>query len=161
MARISTDALDARCNVSGFVDPGVALHSLRTNSYDLVVSDLLLPTVNGLDFLRVARAVQRDAIRLVITGHGDLPAALAAINDVQVYRFIPKPWNDIDLQQIIVTALQMRKARWEDRHLADEVRVQRGDLSADAAASWELEAECPGITHVERDDTGAIVLRDE
>lgn len=156
--RIPPDLLDSRCRVHGFDNPANALESLRDVAYDAIVSDLRMPGVNGLDFLRQTMALQPDAARIVITGYGDLPAAIAAINDIKVFRFVSKPWDDAELQLTVALALKNRGLQRENQRLADEVRVQRGELSEHDAMLRELEAECPGITHVERDDTGAIVL---
>lgn len=156
--RIPSDLLDSRCRVHGFDNPENALGSLRDVTYDAVISDLRMPGVDGLDFLRQAKNLQPEAVRIVISGYGDLPSAIAAINDVGVFRFVAKPWDDADLQLTLALALQTCEMQRENRRLADEVRVQRGQLSKQEARLRELESECPGITHVERDDTGAIVL---
>jgi DNA-binding NtrC family response regulator len=156
--RIPSDLLDSRCRVHGFDNPKNALESLRDVAYDAVISDLRMPGVDGLDFLRQARDLQPDAVRILISGYGDLPSAMAAINDIGVFRFVAKPWDDAELQLTLVSALQTRTMQRENQRLADEVRVQRGQLSEQDARLRELESECPGITRVERDDTGAIVL---
>ena len=156
--RIPSDLLDTRCRVHGFDKTENALESLRDVTYDAVVSDLRMPGVDGLDFLRHARELQPDAVRILISGHGDLPSAIAAINDIGVFRFVAKPWDDAELQVTMALALQTRAMQCENQRLADEVRVQRGQLSEQDARLRELEAECPGITRVERDDTGAIML---
>lgn len=156
--RIPSELLDSRCRVHGFDNPGNALQSLHDVAYDAVISDLRMPGVDGLDFLRQARKLQPDAIRILISGYGDLPSAMAAINDIGVFRFVAKPWDDADLQLTLALALQTCAMQRENQRLADEVRVQRGQLSEQDTLLRELEAECPGITRVERDDTGAIVL---
>lgn len=156
--RIPPDMLDSRCRVHGFDNPANALDSLRDVAYDAIISDLRMPGVNGLDFLRQSMELQPDAARIVITGFGDLPAAIAAINDIKVFRFVSKPWDDAELQLTVALALKNRGLQRENQRLADEVRVQRGQLSEQDAMLRELEAECPGITQVERDDTGAILL---
>src|SRR6185312_9678155 len=61
--RIPSDLLDSRCRVHGFDNPENALESLRDVAYDAVVSDLRMPGVDGLDFLRQARELQPDAVR--------------------------------------------------------------------------------------------------
>lgn len=156
--RIPSDLLGSRCRVHGFDKPENALESLRDVAYDAVISDLRMPGSDGLDFLRQARELQPDAVRILISGYGDLPSAMTAINDIGVFRFVAKPWDDAELQLTLTLALQTRTMQRENQRLADEVRVQRGQLSEQDARLRELEAECPGITRVERDDTGAIVL---
>lgn len=159
--RIPPDWLDARCRVHGFDNPATALESLRDVAYDAVISDLRMPGVDGLAFLRQTLDLQPDAIRIVISGHGDLPAIMTAINDIRIYRFVAKPWDDAELQLTLALALQARGLQRENQRLADEVRVQRGKLSKQDAILHQLEAECPGITHVEYDETGAIVLGED
>ncbi len=156
--RIPSDLLDSRCRVHGFDNPENALGSLRDVAYDAVISDLRMPGVDGLDFLRQARDLQPEAARIMISGYGDLPSAIAAINDVGVFRFLAEPWDEADLQLTVALALQTCTLQRENQRLADEVRVQRGQLSEQDKRLRELETECPGITHVERDETGAIVL---
>lgn len=159
--RIPPDWLDARCRVHGFDNPATALESLRDVAYDALISDLRMPGVDGLAFLRQTLDLQPDAIRIVISGHGDLPAIMTAINDIRIYRFVAKPWDDAELQLTLALALQARGLQRENQRLADEVRVQRGKLSKQDAILHQLEAECPGITHVEYDETGAIILGED
>lgn len=159
--RIPPDWLDTRCRVHGFDNPATALESLRDVAYDAVISDLRMPGVDGLAFLRQTLDLQPDAIRIVISGHGDLPAIMTAINDIRIYRFVAKPWDDAELQLTLALALQARGLQRENQRLADEVRVQRGKLSKQDAILHQLEAECPGITRVEYDETGAIILGED
>jgi hypothetical protein len=86
---------------------------------------------------------------------------MTAINDIRIYRFVAKPWDDAELQLTLALALQARGLQRENQRLADEVRVQRGKLSKQDAILHQLEAECPGITHVEYDETGAIILGED
>ncbi|KGI78242.1 response regulator [Oleiagrimonas soli] len=158
LARMPSEWLDAPCDVRGFSDPHEALASLGERSYDLVISDLRMPLMNGMEFLRQSLDLQPDAMRIVISGHADLPTVMAAINDVQVFRFIDKPWNDTELQMGVAQALRNCMLLRENKRLADVVRVQRSTISKHEQALRDLEADSPGITHVERDETGAIFL---
>lgn len=156
--RIPPDHLDGHCQIRTFTDPAQALESLQDEPYDLVVTDFRMPAMDGLAFLRQAIGHQPEVARIVISGQADLPAVMAAINDVQVFRFVNKPWDDGELQLAIVQALQAHAMRRENQRLADLVRAQQGTISRQEAALRELEAECPGITRVERDECGAIYL---
>jgi len=156
--RMPNEWLSGRCEVHGFSDPDEALASMRDHEYDLIITDLRMPRIDGIEFLRQTLAIQPDALRIVISGHADLPTVMSAINDAQVYRFIGKPWNDTELLMGVAQALRNSVLQRENQRLADLVRKQRSMLSKHEAALRELEAESPGITHVERDETGAIVL---
>jgi DNA-binding NtrC family response regulator len=156
--RIPADRLAGDCLIRSFTDPAQALQSLREESYDLLVTDFRMPAMDGLEFLRQAIEHQPEVARIVISGQADLPAVTAAINDVQVFRFVNKPWVDDELQLAIVQTLKAHALRRENQRLADLVRAQQGTISRQEAALRELEAECPGITRVERDESGAIYL---
>lgn len=152
------DMLESRCRVHGFDNPANALESLHDIVYDAIISDLRMPGVDGLAFLRQARELQPEAARIVITGCGDLPAAITAINDIQVYRFVSKPWDNAELQSTLAMALQSGGLQRENQRLADEARGRQCGLSEQDVILRQIEAESPGITRVERDETGAIVL---
>lgn len=156
--RIDPERLGAPCQIHAFTDPAQALESLRQEPYDLVITDYRMPSMTGLDFLREAIGQQPEIARIIISGQADLPTVVAAINDTQVFRFVSKPWNDGDLQLAVVQALEVFALRRENQRLADLVRAQQGTISRQEAALRQLEAECPGITRVERDETGAIYL---
>jgi hypothetical protein len=89
----------------------------------------------------------------MITGETSLEVAVQAINEGQVYRFFTKPCNPIELATGIRQGLMHRALLLESRRLLHTVRRQ-------SAAMEELEAAVRGITHVARDDSGAIVLSD-
>jgi DNA-binding NtrC family response regulator len=156
--RIDSDRLGGACRINAFTDPAEALASLRAEPYDLVVTDFRMPGMTGLDFLREAIVHQPEVARIIISGQADLPTVVAAINDTQVFRFVGKPWDDGELQLAVVQALEVYALRRENQRLADLVRVQQGTISRQEAALRQLESECPGITRVERDETGAIYL---
>lgn len=158
LARMPGEWLDGRCRIFGFNDPDEALASLRDRRYELIISDLRMPHMDGLEFLRQALTLQPDAMRIVISGHADLPTVMSAVNETQVFRFINKPWNDTELLMGVAQALRNSMLQRENRRLADLVREQRSMISRQEEALRELEADSPGITHVERDETGAIFL---
>ncbi|HET6631693.1 MAG TPA: response regulator [Rhodanobacteraceae bacterium] len=161
ISRIPPQRLDGGCSMATFTDPAQALDSLRDEPCDLILADYRLPGMDGLDFLRRAIEIQPDVARIVISGQADLPVVLSAINDARVFRFVSKPWSDAELQLCIVQALQDCTLRRENQRLADLVRSQQNALSRHEAALRQLEAECPGITQVVRDESGAIFIDED
>lgn len=161
IARIPPDWLQAPCQINTFSDPLQALKSLDGVSYDLIISDLRMPGTDGLTFLRLAMKFQPQAVRIAISGDGDVPAIMSVLNESRVFRFIEKPWNDTELQTVITQALHTCVLQRENQRLADEVRTQRGTITKQEAMLRELESECPGITRIERDERGAIYLDEE
>jgi two-component system probable response regulator PhcQ len=158
IARIPHEQLDGRPAVRTFTDPKQALECIREEPFDLIITDFRMPSMDGLTFLQHAIEHQPDVARIIISGHADLPVVLSAVNAARIFRFVSKPWDDAELQQSIVQALQVRSLHQENQRLADLVRLQRGELSRQEAVLRQLESDSPGITRVERDADGAIIL---
>ena len=87
----------------------------------VVVSDLRMPGMTGVDFLAKVREIDPECVRIMLTGCTDLPAAEAAINQGEVWRFLTKPWNDEDLRATIAAAIERRRLVDENRLLTDKL----------------------------------------
>lgn len=86
-----------------------ALEVLKNNPVTVIVSDNLMPGMNGIEFLTKAKALTPDAVRIMLTGYADIKAAIEAINVGEVYKFINKPWDDDELRSIIFEAINRHK----------------------------------------------------
>ena len=84
---------------------GEALEILRRMDVAVMVSDQLMPGMKGDELLVKARSISPDTVRIIMTGHGDLPTALQAINAGEVFRFLLKPWENQVLRSTIDEAL--------------------------------------------------------
>jgi two-component system, probable response regulator PhcQ len=141
--------------------PDDALQLAADEHFDLVISDLRMPGINGVDLLAEIATRQPMVSRILMSGFADLEAIISAINQAGVFRFIPKPWNDDDLRMAVVQALHYRALLLENQRLADLVRAQQGRLDKQDAELRRLEVEHPGITRVDRDETGAIYIDED
>ncbi len=65
-----------------------------------------MPNMNGVEFLREVRTRWPDTVRIVLSGYADTASIVSAINEGEIYRFIPKPWNDDDLKVTIANAIE-------------------------------------------------------
>lgn len=135
-----------------------ALKRVQTTPYDLVVSDYRMPVMDGVEFLSRTRDYQPDAVRMILSGHADRDAVLAAINQAAITRYVSKPWDDYELRIIIRESLRMRAVLVENQHLAEQVRQQRKQLSAHQRELQRLEREQPGITAVDWTEDGSIYV---
>ncbi len=85
---------------------GEALEGMQAHPPDLVLCDYMMPGMNGIEVFQAMAEHCPDAVRILVTGHGDLDVAMAAINEGGVYRFILKPWNTGDLCLMVRRALE-------------------------------------------------------
>lgn len=59
--------------------------------FDVIISDMRMPEMNGAEFLKRARLLAPDSVRMLLTGQSDQESAIAAINEGQIFRFLTKP----------------------------------------------------------------------
>jgi response regulator RpfG family c-di-GMP phosphodiesterase len=84
-----------------------ALAILKREKIHVLISDQRMPVMSGTELLRQARAIAPDTIRLLLTGYADAEAALAAVNDGEIFRYINKPWGPKELRDTIAQAVQI------------------------------------------------------
>ena len=101
-------ALETDYEVLTFSSPLKALESIRENQIDLVISDYLMPEMTGIEFLLEVKKLQPYATRILLTGYADKENAIRAINEVNLYQYIEKPWSNDDLKLIIQNGLERR-----------------------------------------------------
>ena len=83
--------------VETFTNPREALAYLKTQSVDLLISDYLMPEMDGITFLTAVRDLQPYAPRIILTAYADKKNAIRAINEAGLYQYLEKPWNNDDL----------------------------------------------------------------
>lgn len=87
--------LETDYNVLTFNSPNEAIKALQDEEVDLVISDYLMPgEMNGVDFLLELKKLQPEAIRILLTAYADKENAIRAINEVQLYQYVEKPWDN-------------------------------------------------------------------
>jgi putative two-component system response regulator len=82
-----------------------AMKIIKDNEIAVIVSDNLMPGITGIDFLAWAKNTSPESMRILMTGHADLPTAISAINRGEVYRFITKPWDTKELIDIVLDSI--------------------------------------------------------
>ena len=100
--------LETDYQVVAFTFPKEASDYVQKNRVDLVISDYLMPEVDGIEFLAKVKELQPEATRILLTGYADKENAIKAINDVGLYQYIEKPWENDDLRLVIRNGLEKR-----------------------------------------------------
>ena len=117
----------------------------------VIVSDIKMPGMDGMEFLKMIKREYPYIIRIVLTGYADVDNAIAAVNEGQVYRFITKPWDIMEVRIILRLALQYQQA-------LEEYRLPVRDVQRAVKSIEELEKRFPGISKISTDDEGRIVI---
>jgi DNA-binding NtrC family response regulator len=91
--------------VKTFLSPAEALEYIKNNDVDLVISDYLMPDMDGLSFLEEVKKLRPEVPRIILTGYADKENAIKAINVVGLYHYIEKPWNNDELLIVIRNGL--------------------------------------------------------
>lgn len=131
--------------------PSEALTLLSNNEYDLLLSDIDMPGITGHDVMKHANQAQPTMIRVFVTGAGTMDAAVRAINEGEVHRFVRKPFEAEELRDLVREALE-RKAELDVVAEATTRARHKRNLHE------HLEAEHPGITKVNLDADGVYVV---
>ncbi|MFQ5583775.1 MAG: sigma-54-dependent transcriptional regulator [Calditrichia bacterium] len=92
------------------VDGEDALSKFKRGSFDLIVSDLLMPTIDGLELLKKIREQDRDVIFLMITGYPSIETAVEAIKK-GAYDYITKPFHMEDVKLRIERAFEKKNLK--------------------------------------------------
>ena len=111
-------ALRKRYRVETAAGPVVGLERL-TNLPEaaVVVSDLRMPGMDGVEFLGRVRELRPDAVRIILTGFADIGVAIAAVNKSRVFSFLTKPCPEADLEEALDAALRQYQLIAAEREL--------------------------------------------
>jgi DNA-binding NtrC family response regulator len=130
-----------------------ALDIMKEGHFKVVVSDERMPGMQGSEFLALVKEFHPATVRILLTGHATLEAAMKAVNMGEIYRFFSKPWDDTDLTFAIRSAIEKYDLEAENRRLLATVKDQAMEIKV-------LERRYPGISRVEKDPKGTFVLPD-
>jgi two-component system C4-dicarboxylate transport response regulator DctD len=106
-------------------DGNAALRQLRPDFPGIVVTDLKMPHMDGLELLRHCRERDPDLPVIIVTGHGDIAIAVQAIRD-GAYDFIERPYDADRLREMVTRALNARTLVLENRTLRAELKAKAG-----------------------------------
>ncbi|MDD2734236.1 MAG: response regulator [Desulfuromonadaceae bacterium] len=130
-----------------------ALEIMKTKRFKVVISDERMLGMQGAEFLAQVKTEHPQTIRMMLTGHATLEAAMKAVNEGEIYRFFSKPWDDHNLKFAIRSAIEKYDLEAENRRLLATVKDQAMEIKV-------LEKRYPGISRVEKDAKGTFVLPD-
>jgi len=115
--------LEADFDVHGFTDPEAAAAFAAGNRVDVAVSDFLMPKMNGIQLLSKIKESQPETSRVLLTGHADKQSAIQAINQVALFQYLEKPWDNQQLLLVLQSGAERSR-------LFRELREKVGELDS-------------------------------
>ena len=100
--------LQSNYKILTYNSPEKALADAPHNPVDLVITDYLMPVMDGITFLSRFKEVQPQAVRVLLTGYADKENAIKAINTVGLYQYIEKPWDNEHLLMVVKNGIEKR-----------------------------------------------------
>ena len=96
----------------------------------MVISDYLMPEMDGITFLGKVREIKPQIPRIILTGYADKENAIKAINEVGLYQYIEKPWDNDDLHIIIRNGLEKQQLMKNLEQKIQEINKAYTDLQS-------------------------------
>lgn len=146
--------------IETFTNPFDALTRCCECDFDIAISDFRMPQMTGVEFLQALKDVAPATVRMILSASTEFGTVTAAINEAQVFRYIPKPWQVEDLRENIGLALLHRDQIVEQQRLAERQRklVAEHAMSPQEREALRLEEEEPGLLKVKWGPNGEIIL---
>jgi len=105
---------------------GLAL--LEHENVDLILSDQRMPGMSGIDFLKQAIDKYPDLNRILVTAYTDYDILREAVNELKIFQYVEKPWNEDDVKTTIDSALEIHRLKIENQKLTSSLIVNNDQL---------------------------------
>jgi DNA-binding NtrC family response regulator len=120
--------LEMESDVESFTSPSEAVKYLEKNTVDLTISDYLMPGMTGIQLLAEAKRLQPESTRVLLTGHADKASAIQAINQVGLFQYLEKPWDNAQLLLVIQQAVERAQLLRELRQKISELGAAHANI---------------------------------
>jgi DNA-binding NtrC family response regulator len=135
-----------------------ALEILHARTFHVVLSDLRMPGMDGMQLLQRAAEVQPLCTRLILTATADFQSAQRAVNSFGIYRYLTKPWDPEALARDVADAVSHSRNQRQQQDQSTAWAVAQGQASPEDLERLRLEALEPGITQVEWGPDGSVIM---
>lgn len=98
-------------------DPLTAVSSMEQKSFDLVISDIRMPNMDGFAVLNHFQSLHPDAGRILVSGYADIEDCQKAVTDGLAHMIVSKPWDNFELKSVVKLVLENSELKKKNREL--------------------------------------------
>ncbi len=126
--RIFKNTFRKKYNVVTALSAMEGLKILENEKIDLILSDQRMPGMSGIEFLKLAFEKYPDLNRILITAYSDYDILKDAVNEIKIFQYVEKPWNEDDIQGTIDSAIKIHRLQIENHKLTKNLIDSNGEL---------------------------------
>jgi DNA-binding NtrC family response regulator len=123
--------MESKLEPVSFNAPQAALDYLGRHTVDAILTDFIMPEMNGLDLLARAKGIQPTTTRVLLTGYADKDSAIRAINDVGLFQYLEKPWDNDFVLMVLRNAV-------ERSQLLRQIRERENSIDEFREKVWKM-----------------------
>jgi signal transduction histidine kinase len=105
------------------------MNILNHNDIQVIIADQRMPKTTGVEFFNIVRKAHPHPIRILLTGYTDLESLIDAINKGEIFRYIKKPWDDMELMTSIQNAYEIYQTRKQLKTKIEELQKTNDELN--------------------------------
>ncbi|MCP3851730.1 MAG: response regulator [Gammaproteobacteria bacterium] len=147
--------------IETFTDPIKALEAANNSNFDVIISDYMMPHMNGVEFLVFTKENNPDAMRLMLSGNTNFDGLINAINKGNIFRYIAKPVKTTELKDTINLSIKFYDLQVENKRLAKQVKEQENELDNRERILKHFSLKHPKLAQVEWNHDGSISIEDD
>lgn len=106
-----------------------ALKLIQEHDFDVIVSDMRMPKMDGAALLKRSYEISPQSIRIILSGYSDAKALQEALNEAHIFKYLTKPWTNDGLRSVIEEAWQQRQSALKNNSLIEESEQKNKTLS--------------------------------
>jgi two-component system sensor histidine kinase/response regulator len=105
------------------------MNILNTNDIHVIIADQRMPKTTGVEFFNIVRKAHPHPVRILLTGYSDIESIIDAINKGEIFRYIKKPWDEMELITSIQNAYEIYMTRKQLKTKIEELQKTNDELN--------------------------------
>lgn len=111
------------------VDQALECRELEEQKVDMIITDFMMPKMNGIEFLKNVKEKCPGIVSILLTGYADKENAIKSINEVGLYYYLEKPWDNNDLIKIVKNGLEKKELEDNLKKKYKELEESNNEIS--------------------------------